>query len=201
MSLAPVLYEWTIEPFLKRIKRKIARIVSTEGLSPVLDLCCGTGKQVQFIHLRGMEVFGLDLDMPMLSFARKKHSAAGWICADAGRLPFDKNRFMGIILSYALHEKTAKERDQILIQVKRLLSPGGKVIFLEFENPWNRKSRLGWVVTWLIERAAGGEHYANGRQFLASGGLRSFIQKQGLHEIKSYNIELACSRIVVAACR
>jgi len=198
LSVTPLLYEWTIEPSLKKVKKKIAQLVSRYELSPVLDLCCGTGKQTHFVQLQGQPVFGLDLDIHMLSFAQRKHKEMAWICADAVHLPFPEDSFGGVILSYALHDKPEKIRREIMDEVRRILSPQGMVIFLDFENPWNRRARLGAAVTWLIERAAGGEHFANGRQFLSKGGLRFFIRENGLREIKSYDLELGCSRITTA---
>jgi len=199
VSLAPFVYEWTIESILRKVKKKIARLVTKYELSPVLDLCCGTGKQARFVHLGGSPVFGLDLDAQMLSFARKKYpEGIGWICGDAAHLPFPDGSFGGVILSYALHDKPEAVRRGILTGVRRILSENGMIIFLDFENAWNFNARLGAAFTWLIERAAGGEHFVNGRQFLAEGGLRSFIRESGLSEIRSYKLEAGCSRIVAA---
>lgn len=197
LSLNPLIYEWTIEPLLNRIKQKVARLVFRYDLSPVLDLCCGTGKQGHFIDLGGNRVCGLDLSFRMLSYARKKYPAIPFICADAACLPCRSGVFKGIILSYALHEKPEKIRQKIIEECRRLLRPGGKIIFVDYDNPWDRLSRFGGVFTWLIERAARGDHYKNSRQFLAKGGLSSFIRDNGLFEVKSYDLNLGSSRLVV----
>ena len=83
-------------------------------------------------------------------------------------------------------------------EVKKLLTPEGKVIFVDFEKPWNRKSRLGSLLISSIERMAGGEHYKNSRQFLKDGGLQRFVNSNGLRSIERHNIALANSSIVVA---
>jgi demethylmenaquinone methyltransferase/2-methoxy-6-polyprenyl-1,4-benzoquinol methylase len=197
-SCSPLIYEWTIEPFLKGIKRKTAELVSRYDLYPVLDLCCGTGKQGHLIGLKEKGVFGLDKNLHMLFYAQRKDQDVRWVCADAASVPFRDGAFKGIILSYALHEKPEKTRKKIMKECRRLLSPEGHIFFIDYENPWNGRSRMGGVFTWLIERAAGGEHYKNGRQFLRQGGLRSFLQEYGLIEVKSYDLEMANSRIVVA---
>jgi len=197
LSLSPLIYEWAIEPLLRVIKRKVARLVYRYELSPVLDLCCGTGKQGHFINLGGNRIYGLDRSFRMLSYARKKHTEVPFICADAACLPCRSGVFKGIILSYSLHEKPEKIRHEILKECRRLLSLGGKIIFVDYENPWNRLSRFGGLLTWLIERTARGDHYKNSRQFLTKGGLRSFIRKHGLFEVKSYDLALGCSRLVV----
>lgn len=197
MPLTPFVYDWAIEFPLRKVKQKIARIVSEYRLFPTLDLCCGTGKQARYVHLLGHPVFGLDLDFNMLSYARKKQNGVAWICADAACLPLPDGCFRGVILSYALHEKREGIRRKIMDEVRRILSPEGKVIFLDFENPWNRRARLGFALTWLIERAAGGQHFSNGRQFLIHGGLRGFVLENGLVEIKTIDLESLCSRIAV----
>jgi len=78
------------------------------------------------------------------------------------------------------------------------LSPDGKIVFVDFETPWNKKSRMACLYIYGIERLAGKEHFENGRQFLRQGGLSSFMQQHEVEEIDRHNVELAHTGIVVA---
>lgn len=192
-----LIYDLLIETLLKKIKERITRFVSQYDLSPVLDICSGTGKQCHFIGNNGQTAIGLDIDPKMIEYAASKYPHLSFICADAGLIPFQKKSLNGVIISYALHDKSPEMRTRMLAEAKRLLIPGGKIILVDFENPWNGLSRLGGFFTWIIERLAGGEHYKNRQQFLRKGGLKEFVEQNDLVEIEKRNIELAASSIVV----
>jgi len=198
LILRGLLYDLLIETFLKRIKERIALFVSQNDLSPALDICCGTGKQCRLIGDYGQKAIGLDIDPKMVEYAASKYPHLSFICADAGRIPLQKKSLNGVIISYAIHDKLPEMRTRMLAEAKRLLIPGGKIILVDFENPWNGLSRLGGFFTWIIERLAGGEHYKNRQQFLRKGGLKEFVEQNDLVEVEKRNIELAASSIVVA---
>ncbi len=196
--LRGLLYDIFIEPFLKKTKEWIAQFIIQHDLFPALDICCGTGKQCQLVTNSRQDIIGLDLDLQMLKHAASKYPQITFICADAAHIPLQKKSLKAVIISYALHEKPLDLRTKILEEAKNLLSPEGKIIFLDFEKPWNRLSKLGSLLTWSIERIAGREHYKNSRQFLQAGGLQTFIQVNSLRPTEKRNIALANSRIVVA---
>lgn len=192
------MYSGLLEPVLKGMKRWIASYIASNGIRPVLDLCCGIGTQSRLLSQREIPVWGLDLDREMLSFARRKYADTFLVCGDAAELPFSDNIFQGVILSYALHEKSADFRLRMMSEVRRVLKTQGRLLCLDFENPWDITSRLGRALTFGIERMAGGEHFQNGQQFLKQGGLQAFLKNNGLKEEKSQEIPWGNSRIVIA---
>ncbi len=192
-------YNALLEPVLRPTKRIITHFVYKYRLTPALDLCCGTGVQVGLISKKSGQAVGLDLDGRMMHFAAEEHPGIPFVCADAASTPFQDQSFKGIIISYALHDKPPALRSDMIREAKRLLQPEGRLVILDFEPAWNRRSRIGSVFTYLIERLAGGEHFANGRQFIRRGGLRQFLIDHDLEEIDSHAIELGNSRIVVAS--
>ena len=196
--LRGLLYDFFIEPFLKRTKEWIARFIIQHDLFPALDICCGTGKQCHLIAKGRQDILGLDLDFKMIKHASSKYPQINFICADAAHIPFKKESFNAVIISYSLHDKPPDMRINIMKEAKSLLTPEGKIVFLDFEKPWNRLSKLGSLLTWSIERMAGGEHYRNSRQFLQDGGLQTFVNSNGLRPIERHNITLVNSSIVVA---
>jgi len=196
--LRGIFYDLFIEILLNRTKERIARFIAQNNLFPALDICCGTGKQCQLLEKRRQGTIGLDLDLKMLKYASSKYPQITFVCADAAHIPFRNESFKAVIISYSLHDKNPEMRIKIIQEAKRLLTPEGKIVFLDFENPWNRLSGLGSAFTWLIERTAGGEHYKNNRQFLKNGGLQGIIRSHGLHTVERHNIPLGNSRIVIA---
>ena len=193
-----LLYDCALEPPLKNIKKRVAHFISRYDLYPALDICCGSGVQCFRIIKNGNSVYGLDLDIRMIHYAASKYPQIPFMCADAVNIPVKDSSLGGAILSYALHDKFPETRIKILREIRRILNPEGKIVFVDFEDPWNRKSRMASLYTYWIERIAGKDHFKNGRQFLQQGGLRSFIQQYGLEEIERHDVELAHTSVVVA---
>ena len=150
------------------------------------------------ISMNKPHVFGLDLDKKMLQYSSAKYPHISFISADATHIPLKNRRFKGIVLSYSLHDKSPEMRFKILKESKRLLAPGGKILLIDFEKPWNMRSKLGGFFVYLIERMVGKEHFRNGRQFLKQGGLRTFLKQNELIEVERHNVELASSGSVLA---
>ena len=193
-----LIYDLLIEWAVRRIKLSVARRISQNDLSPVLDLCCGTGKQCRLIGDNGQKVIGLDIDSKMIEYAASKYPRLPFVCADASRLPFREKSLRGIVISYALHEKTPQMRSRMLAEAEKLLAAGGSIILVDYEIPWNGLSRLGNFFTWIIERLAGGEHYKNRNQFLKQGGLEGFIKQNRLVIVKKRPIALGTSSLTIA---
>lgn len=192
-----LIYDLLIEWAVQRIKQSVARHISRNNLSPVLDICCGTGKQCRLIGDNGQKVIGLDIDSKMIEYAASKYPCLPFVCADASHLPFRKKSIRGIVISYALHEKTPEMRSRMLAEAERLLAPGGLIILVDYEIPWNGLSRFGNFFTWIIERLAGGEHYKNRNQFLKQGGLEGLIRQNKLVIVKKRPIPLGNSSLTI----
>jgi ubiquinone/menaquinone biosynthesis C-methylase UbiE len=197
--LGGLLYDWALEPQLKNIKTRVAHLISRYDLYPVLDICCGSGVQCFRIANNGRGVaYGLDLDVRMVQYAVSKYPKIPFMCADAENIPIRDSCVRGVILSYALHDKFPDIRKKMLQEIRRVLSPDGKIVFVDFEAPWNKISRMASLYIYGIERLAGKEHFKNGREFLKQGGLYSFIHQNEFEEIERHNVELAHTGIVVA---
>jgi ubiquinone/menaquinone biosynthesis C-methylase UbiE len=195
------LYDRSLELVLSGMKKRISGYIYQYSLFPAIDICCGTGKQCHLVDESRHDdeiITGLDLDLRMMRFAVAKYPHLPFICADALNIPIKDRSVRGIIVSYSLHDKPPDTRKRMLEEAKRLLAPEGRIILLDFEQPWNRRSRVGRFFTYLIERMAGREHFRNGQQFMRQGGLQSFIKSSGLKEIKRHDIEIGNSSIVVA---
>ncbi|MGD9346992.1 MAG: class I SAM-dependent methyltransferase [Candidatus Aminicenantes bacterium] len=192
------IYDWFIEPLVRSIKGKVAFYFQNHDLFPALDICCGTGTQCQILGNKNPNVCGLDIDQSMVAYASLKYPQRKFICADAIRVPFKDRTFKGILISFSLHDKTSETQEKIMEEARRLLDPEGAIVFVDFENSWNIRSKVGSLFTFMIERIAGDEHFKNNRKFLKKGGLRAFIERHQLVEIERHNIELGVVSVVVA---
>lgn len=198
LNFYATIYDRLLEPSLKSLKRRVVHLAKKYHSSAVLDLCSGTGMQCRMLAKKRIQTLGLDMDKRMVFYAKQKAPGIPFICADAGNAPLKNGSISTIIISFALHDKPPALRTTIIAEAKRLLSQNGKIIIVDFENPWNKTSRWGHRLVYLIERMAGSEHFWNGRRFLKSGGLSGFLREHRLTVIERYASETSCTAIVVA---
>jgi ubiquinone/menaquinone biosynthesis C-methylase UbiE len=141
---------------------------------------------------------GLDMHFGFVRYAAARAPEIPFVCGDAVQLPFKNGSARAVSISFGLHDKDPETRNAIVQEARRALGPEGKLIAVDFENPWSAKSRMGALFVWAIERLAGGEHYRNGREFLRNGGLRAFLGANGFVEVDRRDVEAGSIGIVVA---
>jgi len=197
------LYGWLYDIFLGTALRKTRKYVADHiyrfHLYPVLDLCCGTGAQSRYIN-QG-KIYGADIDRRILDYAKSRDPLMTFVCADGRDLPFKKDTFKSVIISFALHEKSPEMRKGMIKEVKRILKEKGKMIITDYEKPIDFPSRLGRILTYFIERLAGKEHFHESQYFYRHGGLKKFLSRNKLRVIKSCFLKLGNSRVVIGEFR
>jgi ubiquinone/menaquinone biosynthesis C-methylase UbiE len=143
-------------------------------------------------------VIGLDLGFGFVRYAKARAPEIPFVCGDAARLPFKDRSFRAVSVSFGLHDKSPALRRAIVIEAKRVLKPDGRLIAVDFEPPWDAKSKAGALFTRGIERFAQGDHYQNGREFLRRGGLRGFLRENGFAEVSRRDVPVGSLSVVVA---
>jgi len=118
-------------------------LIETTTLKPksrILDIAAGTADiSIEFLKKnKGYRVFHSDINLPMLREGSKKLINQGKfipaILCDAEALPFPKNYFDCVTIGFGLRNMTNKKK--ALEEIYRVLSPGGKIIILEFSKVW-----------------------------------------------------------------
>ncbi len=133
----------------------------------VLDVAAGTG-DLTMDHAKKVgdkgSVLMTDINQSMLEKGRDRLINAGvgnnvqFVLADAEALPFDDDYFDCVTIAFGLRNVTNK--DQALLEMSRVLKPGGKCIILEFSKPHHGlfNSFYDWysftVLPWLGEKIA-----------------------------------------------
>lgn len=106
--------------------------------SLVLDLCCGTGDQALAVHSRHARVVAADFSLSMLNLARQKFAAAAsprpsGLAGDTLQLPLGEDRFDGLTVSFGV--RNVEDLNAALVEMYRILAPGGTAAILEFATP------------------------------------------------------------------
>jgi ubiquinone/menaquinone biosynthesis C-methylase UbiE len=185
---------------LRSVRRRVAAAVAGEGLFPWLDICCGTGSQIRGLGRLpdGRTVIGLDLHPGMIRYAAARAPGRAFVLGDAGVLPFKTGVFMAVSVTLGLHDKDPETRTAMMEEAKRVLTPRGRFVAVDFETPRSPGARFGAIFARAIERMAGDAHYANGRDFLRRGGLAAFLRENGMVEISRRDIGTGSISVIVS---
>jgi ubiquinone/menaquinone biosynthesis C-methylase UbiE len=115
----------------------------------VLDVGCGTGTLALAAARRVGErgsVVGVDASEEMIEFARAKALSASapvtFERAPAHALPFPEARFDVVLCALALHHVPEAELAQAVAEMRRVLSPAGRVLIVEFGRPMDLRAWL-----------------------------------------------------------
>jgi demethylmenaquinone methyltransferase / 2-methoxy-6-polyprenyl-1,4-benzoquinol methylase len=100
----------------------------------VIDLCCGTCDLLAALEQAGpSRSFGTDFCHPMLTAAQRKRLRSPLFEADAMRLPL-RDRSADI-LTVAFGFRNLANYHKGLVEMRRVLKPGGVAAILEFSTP------------------------------------------------------------------
>ena len=116
-------------------------LIAAANIKPgqhILDIGCGTGTLVVMLKRQypTAQVIGIDPDPKALRRAESKITRAG-VSAQldrgfADQLPYKEEAFDRVLSSFMFHHLEARERENMLREVRRVLKPGGSFHLLDF---------------------------------------------------------------------
>lgn len=135
------LFNWSA-PLLKRYGDRwddegvgqvggwLAPFVERSG--SLLDLGGGTGGlAVRLADTYDWCVTILDATPEMLAFV-PEHGSVESLVGDAGAMPFDEDRFDGVVVSDAFHH--FRDQPAAVDEMRRVVRPGGGVVIMEYDR-------------------------------------------------------------------
>lgn len=119
----------------QRWKDRVVELTSPAPGARGLDLACGTGDLAIRLAGRGVAVVGVDLAVPMIRLARRKAEArrVTFVAADITCLPVADACVDLVTAGYAL--RNVPDLDTALLEMHRVLRPGGRIVALDFNRP------------------------------------------------------------------
>jgi len=201
--LPALRYPWLtplFDPVLRvafRERALKARLVAQAAPVPgqrILDLGCGTGTLALLLKQTEplAQVVGLDGDPKVLAIACAKAAAANadvtWDHGMAYELPYPEASFDTVLSSLVLHHLTHEDKGRALLEVHRILRPGGSFHVADFGTPRNGLMKALSRVGGLLEETADG----------VGGLLPSMFRNAGLEGVEEtawLNMPLGTVRI------
>jgi ubiquinone/menaquinone biosynthesis C-methylase UbiE len=133
---AAAMRRQALVPLREALRRPMAPGGGAAGPARLLDLGCGTGaflREVKRNYPR-LAVTGLDLSAPYLAVARRRllpWSRVSLIESAAEAMPFATAEFDIVSCLYLFHELPARVRRAVVAEIRRVLKPGGILIFVD----------------------------------------------------------------------
>jgi demethylmenaquinone methyltransferase/2-methoxy-6-polyprenyl-1,4-benzoquinol methylase len=130
-------------------KRAAVMALNVRPGDRVLDLCGGTG-DLSLLATRGTgrsgSVILYDLSLAMMAAGRAKvkrgsRSPVHMVQGDAENLALAPESFDRVIIGFGVRNLT--HNDRVFQEIRRVLTPGGKMVCLEFARP--RSRFFGWL--------------------------------------------------------
>lgn len=122
----------------ERARRDLIDQANITSGQRILDIGCGTGTFAVLLkrHCSDVQVIGLDPDPKALRRANIKATRAGVsMQLDEGfadELPYERSSFDRVFSSFMFHHLEAQDREKTLMEVLRVLKPGGSFHLLDF---------------------------------------------------------------------
>jgi ubiquinone/menaquinone biosynthesis C-methylase UbiE len=108
----------------------------------ILDMGCGTGKQLtaNHNHFPDIKMIGLDLFHGMLEQARRRSKDIQWIQGDSSAPPLAKNSFDYITNQFSYHH--VQDKNWMITSIFQILKPNGRFVITNLD-PW---AMPGWIL-------------------------------------------------------
>jgi demethylmenaquinone methyltransferase/2-methoxy-6-polyprenyl-1,4-benzoquinol methylase len=108
----------------------------------VADIGCGTGDLGRGLIAQGFRTFGIDMSLGMLMAGQP--GAAPVALADAAMLPLADQTMDGAVSAFAL--RNFSELLAVIVELARVVRPGGRIALLDVAQPENRLLKAGYSV-------------------------------------------------------
>lgn len=169
------LYDPLLSAALRSVRRTVLAELSGRTDAVILDMCCGTGKQLKLLHEhRFRHLHCLDISQAMLAIAEKGDHNIVVHQQDATRTGFPDATFDVVLVSFAIHEKDAETHGRMLDEAHRVLKPDGNLLVADYRFTPASRTAARWTIH-FVERIAGGDHYRNFRAYCQRGGLDAIM--------------------------
>jgi SAM-dependent methyltransferase len=115
-------------PYLRASLALFADLVHEGGGGPVADVGCGPGYVTDYLHDRGVDVFGIDLSSEMIAIAQRDYPGLRFEVGTMTDLDLADDSVVGIVAFWSLIHVPDHAIPGVLEQFRRVLRPQGLLL-------------------------------------------------------------------------
>jgi SAM-dependent methyltransferase len=135
--------ELDAKPFDRTILDRFAALV---GNGRVCEVGCGPGHVSRYLRDRGCDVFGIDLSPRMVELAAELNPEIEFQVGDLRALDLADSTLAGVVAFYSLIHLRPDDLSPALVELRRVLRPGGRVLLAVHEGAENRRPGEMWGI-------------------------------------------------------
>lgn len=141
----------------RRMRGRLVDALSPAAGETILEFGCGTASNLVALKMRvpGLSVSGIDIDPEVLEIARAKLAdvdiEAEIILYDGERLPQPDDSLDGVCTLLVFHHLTVPQKKLALMEIHRVLKPGGRLVLADWGRQRNPLLRAGFFLVQLLD--------------------------------------------------
>lgn len=178
-------YDLTIKLTMpeKKFRNRLIDEVNPKDTEKILEFGFGTGQNLLIANRENpkTEFTGLDIDPKVKKIAEHKLKSEGinipLVLYDGGNFPFEANTFDKIFSSLVFHQLDTQTKKHCLLEIHRVLKPGGTLIIGDWGKPKSKFRRILFYVVQLLDGF-------KTTQANVEGLLPAFISECGFKNVK-----------------
>ena len=117
-------------------RREVTHLFYPLSGKKILDLCCGTGDLSFMLRNKGAKTVSIDFSRRMIQKGIEKNALDDFAAvSDASFLPYQDETFQGATIAFGI--RNIPDIHPFLLEVSRVLVPGGRFVILELVRPKN----------------------------------------------------------------
>ena len=192
-------YDLLVGPLARRVMLRGLRMFPSGPGMAILDVGCGTGRQLDLYRRYRCRLYGIDSSAAMLDVARRRLGDAAHLrLGDASRLPYENRTFDLVLCTFVLHGMDHQVRLDAVKEMMRVMKDGGRILLTDLRQPCVRTTSalVTKLIIFLFELAEGPGSFANYRHCMSTDCLPDLVSKNSL-EIDKRTTRKRCNVEVI----
>ena len=166
----------------KKFRRLLVESINPQDNEVILEFGFGTGQNLILVKNKNpnIELIGLDIDPKVKEITTYKLKKNGLEIPlnlyDGSTFPYQDKQFHKVYSCLVFHQLDAETKSNCLIEIYRVLKPGGELIIADWGKAQNKLMRFTFGLVQILD----GFKTTNDN---VKGKMPQFIEKAGFHNV------------------